>query len=118
MARRKRPADETPEQGKERRLKEAISDVATRGEKVSWERRRDKMTAIIEELNPIETEILTLMAQKMALLDKVTNLRQEMVDSCVHPFDLLVVHADNSVECKFCGKRMMLQQRSNNDADV
>lgn len=105
MARRKKPEGETPEQADARRRLEAIADAATRSEKVSWDRKMNNMVTLLSKIRPIEDQILDLMSQKMPLMDDVAALRREMVKECVHPYTHLVVRADDSVECKFCGKR-------------
>lgn len=104
MARRKKPENETPEQTKTRRMLEAVSDSATRGEKVSWDRKMDNMVSLLSTLKPIEDQIIDLMTQKMPIIDEITALRREMVRDCVHPYTHLQSQPDGSVQCKFCMK--------------
>lgn len=106
MSRRKKPENETPSEAKVRRTLEAIADNATRGEKVSWDRKMDNMVSILATLQPIEDQILELMAKKLPILDDISDLRKEMVRDCVHPYHLLAVDPNGSgtVSCKFCNK--------------
>lgn len=104
MARRKKPDNETLEQATVRRSLETIADNATRGEKVSWDRKMDNMVSLLAKLKPIEDGIIDLMAKKMPIIDEITALRREMVKDCVHPFTHLQRQADGSVQCKFCSR--------------
>lgn len=108
MARKKRPEGETPEQAEIRRAMEAISNNATRSEKVSWDRKMDNMVKLLATLKPIEEQILELMATKQPIFDQVAELRSDMVHDCVHPYTHLVYKTTDEgdvIECKFCMKR-------------
>lgn len=108
MAKRKKPKFETEEQAEERQMLEAISNHATRSEKTSWNRKRKNMERLIEEeLAPLEEEILELQTKKSPILDEIAMYRKAMVESCVHPFEMLIVK-DDLVECKFCNARLKL----------
>lgn len=112
MARRKKPDGETPQQTEERRVLEVIADNATRSEKVSWDRKMDKMVTLIAKLRPIEEQILDLMATKTPIIDEISYLRRDMVRDCVHPYQMLAYKGD-VVDCKFCSKRFSAQQNGN-----
>lgn len=103
MARRRKPEGETIEQAAIRRQLETVADCATRSEKVSWDRKMDNMVALLDELRPIEDEILEAMNKKTPIIDKVSALRQEMVRECVHPYTHLVYDGETT-RCKFCDK--------------
>ena len=105
MARRKKPTGETPEQAVERRQKESIANVANRSEKTSWNRKMENMVKLLAKIRPIEQKILNLHREKLPLLDEVHELRQTMVNECVHPFDQLIVKEDH-VLCKFCNRKL------------
>lgn len=107
MARRKRPEFETLDETTVRKQLEAVTDHATRNEKVSWDRKMDNMVTLLSTLRPIEDKISDLLAQKMPIMDKVSGLRAEMVRECIHPFPQLV-HRCSFVECKFCGTKVSL----------
>jgi predicted nucleic acid-binding Zn-ribbon protein len=104
MARRKKPENETPEQTEERLLFEKISNFANRSEKTAWKRKLANMEKLIEELEPVQQKILDIIrSEKQPILDQIQELRQEMVNECIHPYEHLV-QKDGYVECKFCNK--------------
>lgn len=107
MARRRKPEDESQEDARIRRDLENIADAASRGEKVSWDRKMDNMVSILATLKPIEEQIIELMAKKMPIIDEIADLRKGMVKECVHPYPHLV-HKDTHVECKFCARKFSL----------
>ena len=104
MARRKKPENETTDQTNIRRTLETIADNATRGEKVSWDRKMDNMVSLLAKLKPIEDEIIDLLAKKMPIVDDIAALRREMVKDCVHPYTHLQLQQDGTVHCKFCAR--------------
>lgn len=105
MARKKKPENETPEQQTERKLFEQISNFSKRNEKTSWNRKMENMVKLLAKIQPIEEQIIELQAQKIPLLDEVSNLRESMVDGCIHPIEYLVNKKDH-VLCKFCGRKI------------
>lgn len=107
MARRKTPENETPEQKEERQIKERIANGPKRAEKVSWNRKKANLEAVVEKIRPIEDKILDLIAKKQPLLDEIQEIRTQMIDECVHPFDYLEVKEDH-VLCKFCNRKLKL----------
>ncbi len=109
MARRKKPENETAEDAEIRRIMETIAGAATRNEKVSWNRKLDNMEGLINKLRPLEDEITDLMAKKVPIMDQVSELRQDMVHDCVHPYTSLVFK-DDYVECKFCYKKFVVNE--------
>lgn len=104
MARRKKPDNETQDEAFIRRQLETIADTASRGEKVSWDRKMDNMVSLLARLKPIEDEILDLMSKKTPIMDEIAGLRKEMVRDCVHPYTHLLYRDDDTVSCKFCNK--------------
>ena len=84
-----------------------VADASTRNEKVSGNRKLKRMERLLEKLNPIETQILELYAQKMDIIDEVQILRTVMVEECIHPKEYLV-QKDDHIVCKFCNKRIGL----------
>lgn len=103
MAKRKTPDNETAEQKETRQLLDTIANTATRGEKVSFDRKMDNMVSLLASLKPIEDKILDLLAQKAPILDEVEALRKIMVKECVHPQHILT-HNNGIVYCKFCNR--------------
>lgn len=107
MAKRKKPDFETPAEMEERQMLEKIANHANRSEKTSWNRKKKNMERlIIEELSPIEEQILDLQAQKGPIIDEINMYRKAMVDTCIHPFEMLLSKEAGYVECKFCGKKL------------
>ena len=107
MARRKKPENESAEQERERRIFESISNASNRSEKTSWNRKMDNMVKLMAKLRPIENEILELMAQKIPIFDEIQELRNTMLNECVHPYDYLALQ-DVIMTCKFCNKRIRI----------
>lgn len=122
MARRKAPANETTEEMEIRKEREEISNHATRSEKVSWERQFGNMQKLLEtKIQPIEEQILDLMAKKSGYIDEMVALRDELVRDCIHPFEHVTEDPviDDKVigngtghsgiyTCKFCNKKVAL----------
>lgn len=81
----------------------AVAGFADNAEKLAWRRKLKKMEDFLEELCPIEDEIIELYIKKQPIMDKVQKLRKEMAKECIHPKEYLV-HRGTHVECKFCNK--------------
>lgn len=101
MAKRKKPEFSTPEEEKIWNMLNEISNISPKNEKNIWARKREKIEKLVEDITPIETEILLLTKKRQDIYDEITVLRNLMVKECVHPFDLLL-YKDNYVLCKFC----------------
>lgn len=107
MSRMKKPENETQEQAKIRYLLESVAGHATRSEKTSWERKRSNMEKLVKQLRPLEDKIMEIRAKMQPIYDEIAELRQTMVDECVHPFDMLVYdETTHTVICKFCEKKL------------
>jgi ABC-type uncharacterized transport system ATPase component len=104
MSRIRKPEYETAEETTSRKIKETISNAATRGEKISFDRKMNNMVLLLSQLSPLEEQITELMARKIPILDSVQALRVEMVNSCVHPSTHLVINEHYAV-CKFCDRK-------------
>ncbi len=107
MAKRKTPEELTPEQLDEHREKDNIANHATRSEKTAWQRQHEKLEQLIKKLEPVEDKILALTTQKMTIIDELMVIRKELVETCIHPFDMLVKH-DGFMVCKFCEKKITI----------
>lgn len=108
MARMKKPENETPEEAAIRHVMETISSVATRNEKVSWNRKMDSLQDLLDQIRPIEDKIIDLLASKQPIMDEMQEIRKEMVKDCVHPYTHLI-HKDDHVVCKFCNKKFVVR---------
>ncbi len=82
-----------------------VALMCSRREKISWNRKQNNLEELIKKLEPVETKILSLMAQKQEIIDELIQLRKIMVAECVHPVEHLVDHIKH-VECKFCGRNV------------
>lgn len=106
MARKKKPENETVDEATLRRILEFVSNIASRSEKTSWNRKMDNMVKLISQLTPIEEKILEIMLkEKQPILDLINDLRTSMINECVHPFDQLVLKEDH-ILCKFCNRKI------------
>ncbi len=108
MARKKKPENETAEAQYLRRVFEHISNIATRSEKTSWNRKLENMIKLTTQLAPIEDKILDIiLKEKQPIVDQVNDLRHSMVNECVHPYDYLLFQ-EKHVLCKFCNRKLSI----------
>ncbi len=112
MARRKRNENETIDETTERRLKEEISNNANRSEKTSWNRKMDNMVKLLAEIRPIEEQIIALTEKKIPLFDQIQDLRKQMLQDCIHPYEYVLVEENHCV-CKFCERKLSLPNIEN-----
>lgn len=104
------------------KYKEEMSSLASRREKVSWNRKMDNMIKLVAALKPIENKIVNLQAKKQPLMDQIAALRETMKQECIHPVDHLVyvpsivdlyketpINAVEHAICKFCNRRLVLK---------
>lgn len=122
MARRKAPVNETTQEMEIRKEREEISNHATRSEKVSWERQFGNMQKLLEtKIQPLEAQILDLIALKNTHIDEMIAIRDELVQDCIHPFEHVVedpviedlvigvgIGHSGIYTCKFCNKKVAL----------
>lgn len=86
---------------------ETISNLSSRSEKTSWNRKMDNLVKLLAKLQPIENKILDIIQnEKMPIQDEIHQLRQTMVNECIHPSEYLVVEDDGGIKCKFCDRRI------------
>lgn len=92
-----------------------ISAHATQSEKTSWKRKQSRLESIINNtINPINAEIAYLHSILEESLVEMNEVKTEMVETCIHPYEYLVLHREeggNIVECKFCEKRLKVVNR-------
>lgn len=92
------------------KIARVVSAHATQSEKTSWKRKQANLTNLIDtEINPISAEIANLQDMLDDALERSRVIREEMIDTCIHPIEFLVVQNDGCVLCKFCEKRMKVQ---------
>lgn len=85
-----------------------IANHATRKEKMAWDRKRKKLTGLIEnDLVPLQEKEREVIAEQMPILDKINEVRKQMVETCIHPQEELVYNEDGDYfTCKFCGSNL------------
>lgn len=98
-----KPCQLTEEEMQNNELLDKISELSDRGQRTAWKRKQKNIEDLISSVEEIEDQLQTLQAKKLPLLDQVSSLRSEMVDTCIHPRELLVIH-NNLIKCKFCEK--------------
>ena len=84
-----------------------VANIKDKNEKLSWTRRQKKVEEMVEEMRPIEDQILALTAQRQEVLEKIQVIRKQMVKECIHPKNSLV-HKGNYIECKFCNAKLSI----------
>lgn len=85
-----------------------ISTVKNKNERLSWKRKYDRLQEMISnEIKPLEDLLLKTLESKMHAMDRVEELRKQMVKECIHPKNNLV-HKGDHVECKFCNTKLSL----------
>ncbi len=88
----------------------AIANFRDKNEKASWLRKKKNLEALVESLEPIESELLRLNQQKMDITDKIQAIRKTMVADCIHPQDYLV-HYGKYVKCRFCESNISIPRK-------
>lgn len=110
MSKRKKPDFATPEQEAIWMMMDSISNHATKSEKNTWSRKRKNIEDLVDNVQPIENEILILNTKAQELYDEIAKIRKDMIETCVHPFDMLE-YKGNHVSCKFCYAKLSLPVR-------
>jgi transcription termination factor NusB len=105
------------EMSRDELIKKTISGVSTKREYISWNRKHNNIKKLIDDLQPVEQEILDLQATRMGLLEQINEIRQLMVNQCIHPYEMLSVK-EKHVECKFCNKKISMPKVSTNESQV
>ncbi len=87
--------------------KKLISNQFDQSDKNIWMRKYHTMQNKIAEANAIADKILALEEQKMPILDEIVELRNSMVNECIHPSEHLVEYPE-FILCKFCEKKFVV----------
>lgn len=89
-----------------------ICNHAKRNEKTAWERKRKKLSMLIDEqLAPLEEQERAIILKKIPILDQIELVRQQMVETCIHPYDELVYNSNAQIfTCKFCEARINVSE--------
>ena len=108
MPRQKRKLkNESPAQTKVRQQLEKVANHAPRSDKTSWNRKNENMGKLVEKIRPLEQAILGIIKRQTPLYDEIAVLREEMVRTCIHPYDLLI-HKEDYIVCKFCNSKISI----------
>lgn len=110
MPRRKVPSNESQEEAKVRKDLEVIANYPPRSDKTSWNRKLGNLETLVEFVRPIEDKMLILQKEARILYDQIMELREEMVQTCIHPYDHLV-HKGDHIVCKFCDAKISIPRR-------
>ncbi len=90
----------------ERDLKN-VANIKDKNEKLSWSRRQKRMEEMVAEMQPLDDEFMALIARRQVQLDKIAELRRQMIKECIHPKNSLV-HKTTHIECKFCNAKLSI----------
>ena len=90
----------------ERDLK-TVSNVKDKNEKLSWARQQKKIEDMVANMQPLEDRILALNLERQTHLDKILELRRQMIKTCIHPRNSLV-HNVSHILCKFCNAKLSI----------
>ena len=93
----------------EKSQKQKIYDAVCKGDRNSWNRKRRIMDDVLDRIRPVEDQIAILKSRMEPDYARLTELRDEMLEDCIHPEDYLVGLEDGTVICKFCERRVMTQ---------
>lgn len=85
--------------------KKVIFRQSSQLDKTSWLRKYENLQTLITQVNSLAEKIAEIEAEKIPIIDQINELRQQMVQECVHPIEHLVDHEGYTL-CKFCEKRI------------
>lgn len=86
-------------------LIDLITSLPSKSEVKSWERKCVAMAKLLDELRPIEEEIIAILSRRQPLVDSIEMLRHQMTQECIHPKEHLVDFG-TYVRCKFCERTL------------
>jgi hypothetical protein len=87
--------------------KKVIHQQSTQLDKTSWLRKLDNLQTLVKQVNSLADQISEIEEKKIPIIDQIAELRQQMVQECIHPVDQLIEY-DTYTVCKFCEKRINL----------
>lgn len=88
-------------------LFEKISNISPNNDKLAWRRLYKELQRHLIEYENINNQFLEVKSKRMTLNKIINEMREKMVNECVHPKTELVYKGDHVV-CKFCEKRLKL----------
>lgn len=85
-----------------------IASVKNKNERLSWKRKYDRLQEMIDnEIRPLEDLLLKTLEKKLSAMDRIEELRKQMIKECIHPKNNLI-HKGDHVLCKFCNANISL----------
>lgn len=84
-----------------------IVNHATQGERNAWNRKRRQIEALVEQIQPVEQQIIEMRGRIQPTYDTIAEIRESMIHDCIHPADMLIDH-DGVTICKFCERRFVV----------
>lgn len=88
-------------------LFERVSTIAPNNDRLAWKRLYKELQRHLIEYKDINDNYLEMKAKRLTLNKTISEMREKMVNECVHPKTELVYKGDHVV-CKFCEKRLKL----------
>lgn len=89
-----------------------VAGMADRSDKTSWNRKLKNIQKLIDQVSELEEKMSKIREQRQPLLDEIANYRAEMVETCIHPAEHLVIH-EGAVKCKFCERTIRMLDSNN-----
>jgi len=88
---------------------EKLKSNFEKAEILAWKRKQKKMQELIDgKLEDIQSKILDLFLARQPILDEITDIRTEMVSTCIHPEEMLIEQDNDVILCKFCNKQLKI----------
>lgn len=88
--------------------KKVIANQAVQSDKTAWNRKYNNLQVLVEKINILSDQVLELEALKMPIADEISELRNQMVQECIHPQEYLIDEGDGIIVCKFCENRFKM----------
>ena len=99
---------------------EKLKSNFEKAEILAWKRKQKKMQELIDgKLEDIQSKILVsfdsnsnsildLFLARQPILDEISDIRTEMVSTCIHPEEMLIEQDNDVILCKFCNKQLKI----------
>mgnify|MGYP001607411265 CR=1 FL=1 len=88
---------------------EVIANNSDKNQKLTFDRRYNKLQGLLEQILPIDNEINELMVKKMPISEEINELREQMLGECIHP-ERFLIHHTSHIECKFCNTKLVVNK--------
>lgn len=92
--------------------KRTVTTFSPKRDKVMFSRKYDELQRVIEEeLVPLQNEAMEIFLKQQPIMDRITEMRKELVTICVHPLEFLEPIKEGGFVCKFCNKKVTANER-------